>query len=221
MTDDNGKGLYLIICNTPKGIAIRKNKVYDYGGAMQAIKKCPTNRDGVKWVMYEITELKRIGGTSMMNFWERKARYERGGCGQNPLPENPNPPHMKSFGSERPALETRNPPKSDGPKLIAGPGEYIFLDQNGSVLPLLFGKNVRIEHRYKEDKIDEVIISSVQENAMTYKERQKEIEIMMQSVTDGSYLVYDGFTTLYGKKLENYTQKEMYDTLKKLMGEKA
>ena len=59
--DDKEKGMYLIICVTTQGIAIRKKRVYTYQGALQAIMSRPTNRHGDKWVMYEITELKRIG----------------------------------------------------------------------------------------------------------------------------------------------------------------
>ena len=51
------KGLYLVICDTPQGTAIRKNRVYTYRGALQAIESKPTNRHGDKWVMYKISEI--------------------------------------------------------------------------------------------------------------------------------------------------------------------
>lgn len=56
----NGKelGLYLVICSTEKGTAIRKNRVYTYRGALQAIQSKPTNRHGDKWVMYKVLEIK-------------------------------------------------------------------------------------------------------------------------------------------------------------------
>ena len=93
-------------------------------------------------------------------------------------------------------------------------GGYIYRDPHGNEKQLVL-ENVTVTHNVG----GKVVNVKGHNNQMTYKERQKEIEIMMQSVTDGQYLVTDGFTTLYGKKLENYTQKEMYDTLKKLMGE--
>ena len=83
--DDKEKGMYLIICVTPQGIAIRKKRVYTYQGALQAIMSKPTNRHGDKWVMYEITELKRIKKNwgANMNFFERREHYK---SGQNPTP---------------------------------------------------------------------------------------------------------------------------------------
>lgn len=102
---------------------------------------------------------------------------------------------------------------------IAGGEQYLYIDPYGNVLPITFEKNISIERIHSEDRVVKVIVKASIKEQMTYKERQKEIEIMMQSVTDGSYLVNDGFTTLYGKRMENYTQKELYDTLKKMMGE--
>ena len=97
--------------------------------------------------------------------------------------------------------------------------QYLYINTSGNVLPITFEKNISIECVHSEDKVVKVIVKASINEQLTYKERQKEIETMMQSVTDGQYLVTDGFTTLYGKRLENYTQKELYDTLKKLMGE--
>lgn len=107
----------------------------------------------------------------------------------------------------------------NGPIPIAKGEQYLYIDTSGNFFPITFEKNISIERVHSEDKVVKLIVKASINEQLTYKERQKEIEIMMQSVTDGQYLVTDGFTTLYGKRLENYTQKEMYDTLKKLMGE--
>lgn len=125
-----------------------------------------------------------------MNFWERKGAYQSGWIDKSTFEKN-----MKKFATD-----------------LVG-GEYIYRDPNGNEKPVVF-ENVTVTHQLDE----RVVWVKGHNKQMTYKERQKEIETMMQSATDGQYLVTDGFTTLYGKRLENYTQKEMYDTLKKLTG---
>lgn len=147
-----------------------------------------------------------------MNFWERKSKYDDAldaligvtRSGQNPLPTESKVISKDDWHKEQPILS----------------GECYFKDPSGKDIPIKILKGCTIEHKYAGSVFSEVVIYATEtKKKLTYKERQKEIEIMMQSVTDGSYLVYDGFTTLYGKKLENYTQKELFDTLKKLMGE--
>lgn len=133
-----------------------------------------------------------------MNFWDRKKAYESGWVDKSAF-------EKKGSWHAAPTINS---------------GEYIFRDGSGVEAPISFDKGLIIEHKFSSSTIASVIVKAINsEKKMTYKERQAEIEEMMNSITDGLYLVYEGYATLLGKSLEDYTQKELYDTLKRFQEE--
>lgn len=101
------------------------------------------------------------------------------------------------------------------------PEGFFYRGFAGDETSIYIGEGIEME--FKDDPFgitqSIVLTSKSQEKELTYEERQKEIEDMILSYTDGLYFVFDAHTSLFGKSLEDYTQKELYDALKKLKGD--